>query len=258
MAVRPDLINAAGLLSGAATYALVDYCMGSTLWRRRPRRRASPPSRSRSTTSPRRPRARWCAGRSSTAATAGWRCSAARSTSDDARLLATAIGSYTIFPRRKVEPGRPATRPDRGHGGRLVQLGVHGRRLPNSTISSTRATGPSGRHHHAEHLSARRELADELEQHRDAARVDEGEAREVHDQPARRGSARAASMRVARGGRLGDVELAGDTGDHDLAPLLDLELRPDRSATATPPLRSARAAAAPGAVRSRRHLHAYP
>ncbi|MFL5912295.1 MAG: PaaI family thioesterase [Gaiellaceae bacterium] len=32
MAVRPDLINAAGLLSGAATYALVDYCMGSTLW----------------------------------------------------------------------------------------------------------------------------------------------------------------------------------------------------------------------------------
>src|SRR5256885_8514356 len=32
MDVRPDLINAAGLLSGAATYALVDYCMGSTLW----------------------------------------------------------------------------------------------------------------------------------------------------------------------------------------------------------------------------------
>ena len=33
MAIRPDLINAAGLLSGVATYALVDYCMGSTLWR---------------------------------------------------------------------------------------------------------------------------------------------------------------------------------------------------------------------------------
>src|SRR3954449_3438958 len=32
MPVRPELINAAGLLSGAATYALVDYCMGSTLW----------------------------------------------------------------------------------------------------------------------------------------------------------------------------------------------------------------------------------
>ena len=32
MTVRPDLINAGGLLSGAATYALIDYCMGSTLW----------------------------------------------------------------------------------------------------------------------------------------------------------------------------------------------------------------------------------
>lgn len=32
MTVRPELINAAGLLSGAATYALVDYCMGSALW----------------------------------------------------------------------------------------------------------------------------------------------------------------------------------------------------------------------------------
>src|SRR5205823_2052705 len=27
-----ELINAGGLLSGVATYALVDYCMGSTLW----------------------------------------------------------------------------------------------------------------------------------------------------------------------------------------------------------------------------------
>ena len=31
--LRPELINAAGLLSGAVTYALVDYCMGSTLWK---------------------------------------------------------------------------------------------------------------------------------------------------------------------------------------------------------------------------------
>ena len=31
--IRPDLINAAGLLSGVATYGLVDYCMGSTLWK---------------------------------------------------------------------------------------------------------------------------------------------------------------------------------------------------------------------------------
>jgi uncharacterized protein (TIGR00369 family) len=30
--IRPELINGGGLLSGVATYALVDYCMGSTLW----------------------------------------------------------------------------------------------------------------------------------------------------------------------------------------------------------------------------------
>jgi 1,4-dihydroxy-2-naphthoyl-CoA hydrolase len=30
--VRPELINAGGLLSGVVTYAMVDYCMGSTLW----------------------------------------------------------------------------------------------------------------------------------------------------------------------------------------------------------------------------------
>lgn len=33
MTIRPELINPAGLLSGAATYALVDYCMGSALWK---------------------------------------------------------------------------------------------------------------------------------------------------------------------------------------------------------------------------------
>ena len=30
--IRPELINVGGLLSGVVTYALVDYCMGSTLW----------------------------------------------------------------------------------------------------------------------------------------------------------------------------------------------------------------------------------
>ena len=32
LAIRPDLINAGGLLSGVASYALIDYCMGSALW----------------------------------------------------------------------------------------------------------------------------------------------------------------------------------------------------------------------------------
>ena len=33
--VRPELINPAGLLSGGVTYALVDYVMGSALWMQR-------------------------------------------------------------------------------------------------------------------------------------------------------------------------------------------------------------------------------
>jgi acyl-CoA thioesterase len=33
--VRDELINPAGLLSGAVTYAMIDYCMGSTLWKQR-------------------------------------------------------------------------------------------------------------------------------------------------------------------------------------------------------------------------------
>jgi uncharacterized protein (TIGR00369 family) len=32
LTIRDEHINAAGLLSGAVTYAMVDYCMGSTLW----------------------------------------------------------------------------------------------------------------------------------------------------------------------------------------------------------------------------------
>ncbi len=102
MAVRPDLINAAGLLSGAATYALVDYCMGSTLWRETTEDEgiatvsisinyvatATEGEVVCRTTLDRRNR----------------RLAVLRSevTSDDSRLLATAIGSYTIFPRRKV------------------------------------------------------------------------------------------------------------------------------------------------------------
>jgi uncharacterized protein (TIGR00369 family) len=33
LTVRPELINPAGLLAGPVAYAMVDYSMGSTLWR---------------------------------------------------------------------------------------------------------------------------------------------------------------------------------------------------------------------------------
>jgi hypothetical protein len=48
--IRPDLINAGGLLSGVVTYGLVDYCMGSTRSSRRdaqPRRAPRREGRSR-------------------------------------------------------------------------------------------------------------------------------------------------------------------------------------------------------------------
>jgi uncharacterized protein (TIGR00369 family) len=33
LAIKPEYINAGGMLSGVAAFAMVDYCMGSTLWK---------------------------------------------------------------------------------------------------------------------------------------------------------------------------------------------------------------------------------
>jgi uncharacterized protein (TIGR00369 family) len=102
LAIRPELINAGGLLSGAVTYALVDYCMGSTLWRETTEEEAiatvgiainyvqtaTSGDVICRTTLDRRNR----------------RLAVLRSEvhHEDGRLLATAIGSYTIFPKRKT------------------------------------------------------------------------------------------------------------------------------------------------------------
>jgi uncharacterized protein (TIGR00369 family) len=101
LTIRPELINAGGLLSGAVTYALVDYCMGSALWRE--------------TTEDEAIATVGIAINYVQTATSGdvicrtaldrrnRRLAVLRSEvhHDDGRLLATAIGSYTIFPRRK-------------------------------------------------------------------------------------------------------------------------------------------------------------
>ncbi len=99
--IRPELINAGGLLSGVVTYALVDYCMGSTLWAQTTEReRIATINISINyvqtalegeivcrTTLDRRNR------------NAAVMRSEVRH--EDGRLLVTAIGSYTIFPPRK-------------------------------------------------------------------------------------------------------------------------------------------------------------
>ena len=107
LTVRPELINAGGLLSGVVTYALVDYSMGSALWAQTTDEegiatiniainyvqtategdvvcRSSVDRRNR-------------------------RIAVLRSEvrHEDGRLIATAVGSYSIFPRRGVTAAAP-------------------------------------------------------------------------------------------------------------------------------------------------------
>ncbi|HEX4484411.1 MAG TPA: PaaI family thioesterase [Solirubrobacteraceae bacterium] len=110
LTIRPELINAGGLLSGVVTYALVDYCMGSTLWAQ--------------TTAEERIATISIAVNYVQTATDGEivcrtvldrrnrRTAVMRSevTHEDGRLLVTAIGSYTIFPPRRADaPAAPAS-----------------------------------------------------------------------------------------------------------------------------------------------------
>jgi uncharacterized protein (TIGR00369 family) len=101
--IRPELINNGGLLSGVVTYALVDYCMGSTLWVH-------------TTEDERIATINISINYIQTAIEGEIVC---RSTLDrrnrssavmrsevsaeDGRLLVTAIGSYTIFPARTLQ-----------------------------------------------------------------------------------------------------------------------------------------------------------
>jgi uncharacterized protein (TIGR00369 family) len=103
LTIRPELINAGGLLSGVATYALVDYTMGSALWAQTADdesiatvniainyiRTATEGDVLCTTTVDRRNR------------TSAVLRSEVRHA--DGRLMATAIGSYAIYPRR--QPG---------------------------------------------------------------------------------------------------------------------------------------------------------
>jgi 1,4-dihydroxy-2-naphthoyl-CoA hydrolase len=110
LTIRPELINAGGLLSGVVTYALVDYCMGSTLWAQ--------------TTAEERIATISIAINYVQTATDGEivcrtvldrrnrRTAVMRSevSHEDGRLLVTAIGSYTIFPPRRADaPAAPAS-----------------------------------------------------------------------------------------------------------------------------------------------------
>jgi acyl-coenzyme A thioesterase PaaI-like protein len=107
--IRPELINGGGLLSGVATYAMVDYCMGSTLWAQTtPEERIATISISINyiqtavegeivcrTTLDRRNRS--------------IAVMSSEVRHEEGRLMVTAIGSYSIFPARR-RPATPAGR----------------------------------------------------------------------------------------------------------------------------------------------------
>jgi uncharacterized protein (TIGR00369 family) len=102
MPIRPDLINAAGLLSGVATYALVDYTMGSALWAETADDEAI------ATLNIAINYVATATGGEAICTTVldrrNRRAATLRSEvhHDDGRLMATAIGSYSIFPRKRV------------------------------------------------------------------------------------------------------------------------------------------------------------
>jgi uncharacterized protein (TIGR00369 family) len=104
LTIRPELINAGGLLSGVVTYALVDYTMGSSLWTQTDEdegiatiniainyvQTATEGEIVCNTVLDRRNRT-----------TAVMRSEVRH---EDGRLMVTAIGSYAIFPRRDRPP----------------------------------------------------------------------------------------------------------------------------------------------------------
>jgi uncharacterized protein (TIGR00369 family) len=102
LTIRDELINPAGLLSGPVAYAMLDYCMGSTLWKSRQKgERIATIGISINYVQTAREGDVLC------------KCTldrrndriavlSGRVEHEDGRLLATAIGSFAIFPRERL------------------------------------------------------------------------------------------------------------------------------------------------------------
>ena len=110
MEIRPDLMNAAGLLAGVSTYAMIDYTMGSALWLETAEHEAIATLNI-------------AINYVQTALEGELVCTAAVDRRNrgsavlrsevrhtDGRLIATAVGSYVIFQRRdRPPPAGPGT-----------------------------------------------------------------------------------------------------------------------------------------------------
>ena len=111
LTIRPEHINPAGLLSGPVPYAMVDYCMGSTLWVQcQESERIATISITINYVQTAREGDVICATKLDRR---NDRVALMRSevTHEDGRLLATAVGSFSIFPAARLGPHerRPPT-----------------------------------------------------------------------------------------------------------------------------------------------------
>jgi acyl-coenzyme A thioesterase PaaI-like protein len=116
LAIRPELINPAGLLAGPVAYAMVDYSMGSTLWQElNVDERIATIGISINYVQTAREGEVLC---ESTLDRRNDRVAILRSevSHEDGRVLATAIGSFAIFPRERLggHERRPAAPDARG------------------------------------------------------------------------------------------------------------------------------------------------
>jgi uncharacterized protein (TIGR00369 family) len=104
LTVRPELINAAGLLSGPVAFAMVDYSMGSALWvERHSGERIATINISINYLRTARAGDVFC---ESVLDRRNDRVAVLRSevTDEQGGLLATAIGSFSIFPAERLGP----------------------------------------------------------------------------------------------------------------------------------------------------------
>jgi uncharacterized protein (TIGR00369 family) len=104
LTVRPELINPAGLLAGPVAYAMIDYSMGSALWvQRESGERIATINISINYLRTAREGDVFC---ESVVDRRNDRVAVLRSevTDETGRLLATAIGSFSIFPAERLGP----------------------------------------------------------------------------------------------------------------------------------------------------------
>lgn len=106
--VTPDLLNAAGLLSGPVPYALVDYAMGSAVWEQLTEDEGCATLTLAITyLGTARSGEIVCTAAVDRRNRTGAALRAEVRTVEDDKLLATATGSFSIFPRSRYGEGGP-------------------------------------------------------------------------------------------------------------------------------------------------------